>query len=145
MENTTLISVSIITSVLKLQIFKTSLSSLVSPLNETNHWGTLWLCWMFVSASQEFLTTSAEDHPQCFPIIQNAWPFIYSQWSISRLCLFMISQTAVWSSLVFLRKDRCAHFHKFNQTDWTDSFHPFDCFFFRSIFLLVSQLWWTES
>lgn len=112
MENTTLKSANIITSVLKRQSF-------LSPPNKTNHWGTL-----LNVASDEFLTRklpmSVKDHPQCFPVIQNAWPFIYPQWSVSRLCLLMKSTTAVWSSVLFLSKARYTHFHK---SDWTDSFH----------------------
>lgn len=49
------------------------------------------LFMLLKSSYEKNVPTSAEDHPQCFPIIRNACPFIYSQWSISTPRLLMIS------------------------------------------------------
>lgn len=37
------------------------------------------LFMLLKSSYEKNVPTSAEDHPQCFPIIRNACPFIYSQ------------------------------------------------------------------
>lgn len=95
---------------------------------------------LYVSTSQELFTTEHANvfggSPSVLPRHLQCRAFYVVWMKHLQAQLVMISQTAVWSSVLFLRKERCAHFLKFN---WTDSEHYFHtltaCFFFSSISL----------